>query len=267
VYEFNGPIAGTYPPSYDPSYWNEGRRVQFRLTAQLKTIAHHVPPVAEMLVVAQPSLTAGLLFFLFWNFSGFVGALWKRWDLLTVSLAIPGLYMLVHLETRFVGSFVVLLWLTAFMAVRLPAGKDAQRIAGASAAALMVAMLLSFASNTAKKVLKECPDSIEDQLAMAEQLPIPQGTAIAVIGYGNEAYWAHFARLRIVAEVLEPAGRTTAGNLRGFPEGWSAADCWGAARAGRGCAMGAGRHDNIFPVCIGPVGKLRARPFDFSSFP
>ncbi|MGB7603709.1 MAG: hypothetical protein WBM24_25650, partial [Candidatus Sulfotelmatobacter sp.] len=34
VYEFAEPVAGTYPPWYDPSYWNEGVRPSFRLRAQ-----------------------------------------------------------------------------------------------------------------------------------------------------------------------------------------------------------------------------------------
>src|SRR6266851_3785068 len=45
IYEFNGPIGGTYPPSYDPSYWNEGRKVTFNLRAQLTVVAQHIPSV------------------------------------------------------------------------------------------------------------------------------------------------------------------------------------------------------------------------------
>ena len=38
VYEFNGPIRSSYPPWYDPSYWNEGLSPHF----QLGTVARHV---------------------------------------------------------------------------------------------------------------------------------------------------------------------------------------------------------------------------------
>jgi hypothetical protein len=204
IYEFNGPIQGTYPPSYDPSYWNEGRRVTFNLRSQLSVIAHHVPPVVDLFVVTQPSLTTGFLFLLFWNSRGFVGGLARRWDLLTISLAIVGLYMLVHFETRFVGAFVVLIWLSVFLSLCLPANKDSQRIAGLSIVALVVAMLLSFASNTAKKIVNGCPESAESHLEMARQLALPPGTPIAVVGAGNFSYWAHFAQLRIVADIMLP---------------------------------------------------------------
>jgi hypothetical protein len=201
IYEFNGPIQGTYPPSYDPSYWNEGRRATFNLRAQLSVLAHHVPPVVDLFLVTQPSLTAGFLFLLFWNPRGFVRGLVRHWELLTISLAIVGLYMLVHFETRFVGAFVVLIWLSVFLSLCLPANKDSQRIAGLSIVALVVAMLLSFASNTAKKIVNGCPESAQSQLDTARQLALPRGTPVAVVGYGNNSYWAHFAQLRIVAEI------------------------------------------------------------------
>jgi len=204
IYEFNGPIQGTYPPSYDPSYWNEGRRATFNLRSQLSVMAHHVPRVVDLFVVTQPSLTAGFLFLLFWSSRGFVSGLARHWELLTISLAIVGLYVLVHFETRFVGAFVVLIWLSVFLSLCLPANKDSQRIAGLSIVALVVAMLLSFASNTAKQIVNGCPESAQSQLDMARQLALPRGTPIAVVGYGNYSYWAHFAQLRIVAEIMSP---------------------------------------------------------------
>ena len=204
IFEFNGPIQGTYPPSYDPAYWNAGRRATFNLRSQLSVIAYHVPTVVELFVVNEPSLTAGFLFLLLWSSRGFLGGLARRWDLLTISIAIIGLYMLVHLETRFVGAFVVLIWLSAFLALRLPAEKDSQRIAGLSMVALVGVMLLSFGSDTAKKIVNGCPDSAASDLEMARQVMIPPGTPIAVVGSGNFSYWAHFAQLRIVADIMQP---------------------------------------------------------------
>ncbi|HSZ60411.1 MAG TPA: hypothetical protein VK828_01355 [Terriglobales bacterium] len=214
IYEFNGPIPGTYPPSYDPSYWNEGHRATFNLRSQLSVIAHHVPPVIELLVVAQPSLTAGFLFLLFWNSAGFMRGLRRQWELLAISLSIVGLYMLVHFEARFVGAFVVLIWLSLFLSLRQPVNHDSrsidsrnldsQRIAGLSIAAAVLIMVLSFASSAAKLIVNGCPESAQSQLEMARQLPVPAGTAVAVVGAGNFSYWAHFAQLRIVADIMSP---------------------------------------------------------------
>jgi hypothetical protein len=202
IYEFNGPIPGTYPPSYDPSYWNEGRRATFNLRSQLRAILGHIPQVVELFFVAEPSLTAGFLFLWFWNSSGFLAGLARRWELLTISMLVVGLYMLVHFEARFVAAFVVLVWLSLFLSLCLPAHKDSQLIAGLSITALVVAMLLSLVSNTAKKLVNGCPESARSQLEMAHQLAILPDTPVAVVGYGNFSYWAHFARLRIVADIM-----------------------------------------------------------------
>jgi hypothetical protein len=204
VYEFNGPIHGTYPPSYDPSYWNEGRRATFNLRAQLRAILHSIPHVAELLLVTEPSLTAGFLFLLLWTSRGFVDSLARHWDLLAISLAVVGLYMLVWFEPRYVGAFVVLIWLSVFLSLKLPADKDSQRIAGFSIVALVIGMLLSFASDTGRKFVNGCPESARSQLEMVRQLALPPDTPIAVVGPGNFSYWAHFARLRIIADIMLP---------------------------------------------------------------
>ena len=204
IYEFNGPIQGTYPPSYDPSYWNEGRRATFNLHSQLGVILQHIPHVAELLLVTQPGLTAEFLFLLFWSSTGFLGRVSRHWDLLAISWSIIGLYMLVHFEPRFVGAFVVLIWMSVFLSMHLPANRDSQRIAGLSIIALVMAMLLCFASDTAKKIVNGCPESAQSQFELGRQLALPPDTSIAVVGPGNFSYWAHFARLRIIADIMPP---------------------------------------------------------------
>jgi hypothetical protein len=62
--------------------------------------------------------------------------------------------------------------------------------------------MLLFASSTAKLMVNGCPESAQSQLAMARQLPIPPGTAVAVVGAGNYSYWAHFAQRRIIASIM-----------------------------------------------------------------
>jgi len=37
---------------------------------------------------------------------------------------------------------------------------------------------------------------------VAQHLNLPEGTPVAIIGAGNFSYWAHLARVRIVAEIM-----------------------------------------------------------------
>ena len=53
---------------------------------------------------------------------------------------------------------MVLIWMSVFLSMHLPANRDSQRIAGLSIIALVMAMLLCFASDTAKKIVNGCPE-------------------------------------------------------------------------------------------------------------
>ncbi len=203
IYEFNGPIAGTYTPSYDPAYWNEGHRARFSLRAQMGVIAGHVPLLAELLLVAQPSLVAVFLFLLLWNPKTFGRSLANWWPFLTASCGIIALYTLVHLETRFIGACIVFVWLSAFCALRIPAGTMARRVSTLCMVSAAAAILLSLASYTAKCWLHGDPDSAQTHIEVAQELNLRAGTPVAVIGAGNFSYWAHFARVRIVAEIMQ----------------------------------------------------------------
>jgi hypothetical protein len=202
IFEFNGPIGGTYPPSYDPSYWNEGHRSTFNLRAQMATVAGHVPGLIELLIIAQPGLIVVFLFLMFWDPAGLQYALAEWWPLLAVSSAVIGLYMLVHLEGRFIGACVVLIWFSLFCAVRVPRDDKSRRLASLALLGTAIAMMLSFASYTAKSWMNGCPDSAQIHLDVAQHLNLPEGTPVAIIGAGNFSYWAHLARVRIVAEIM-----------------------------------------------------------------
>jgi hypothetical protein len=203
IYEFNGPVAGTYPPSYDPSYWNEGRKATFNLRAQSEIIAQHVPTVAELFLLAQPAMTAVFLVLLLWSPRGFLRSLSSYWDLLAISAAIIALYMLVHFETRFVAAFVVLIWFSAFAALRIPADEISQRMASLAIGVAVFVLLLSLASDVARKVVTGCGDSALADVVVAQQLHLQSQTPIAIIGAGNDAYWAHLSQTRIVAQITE----------------------------------------------------------------
>ncbi len=68
VFEFAEPVGGTYPPWYDPSYWNEGAHGTFRLRAQIRVLVQSARNYTKMLV-RQMGLLAGspYLYLLGWR--------------------------------------------------------------------------------------------------------------------------------------------------------------------------------------------------------
>jgi len=166
------------------------------------TFARYSRSVIEILFVTQPSLTAGFLFLFFWKPRPFLHNFLRRWDLLVLSAVIICLYMLVYLTPRYIGAFVVLLWFSGFMALRVLANEESHRVAGLSVIALVIAMVLSLTSDIAKKIVNGSPDSAFSHVEMAQQLMLPPDTAVAVVGRANFAYWAHLTQIRIVADIM-----------------------------------------------------------------
>lgn len=209
VFQFAGPIPGTYPPWADPSYWNEGLQWHFRVKPQMEVLAANFASEVRLLLRAQPGvviavIVLGLLSWAVW----FVG-LRDLWPLIALPAAAFAVYLPVHVEDRFLGGFVIVLFLTLFAAVQLrPAD---QRSAGYVAIAVFITIGLGTADVTLRYATHHLaipgsgPNSVWQDVLAAEQLQkmgARPGDKVAVIGDGTGAYWARLAKLRIVAEVM-----------------------------------------------------------------
>jgi len=148
AYEFAEPIAGTFPPWFDPTYWQEGRVPLFNLRVQFSVIAGHLLAYAELLLHEENCLLVAFLALAFASGGKLLSGLVELWPLLALSAAALALYMLVHVENRFIGGYVVLIWLALFTAAHLPA--NLTRFAGYLAVAVSIALLVTVADNTAR---------------------------------------------------------------------------------------------------------------------
>jgi hypothetical protein len=207
LYEFATPIAGTYPPWYDPTYWYEGARWRIRPLAWAVVIVRQVAIYLELLLREQGPLLAGGLALL--SFGGLLAGLRRlrrRWELWMPALAALGMYALVHVDGRFVGGFFAMLWAALFASVRVPGSREMCKLAraiGLVTAAATAILLLVVVSRDALTAYSEARFHVE----AAEQLRglgVAPGTAVACICDGTGAYWAHLAELKIVSEIPEP---------------------------------------------------------------
>jgi hypothetical protein len=212
TYEFSEPIGGTYPLWYDTSYWHEGIKPCFDLKGQLQAIKdalflYYFTFFSQFL---QLNVSMG---FLVLFASGAQRSLRLKtgaavWPLLILALSALGLYSLVHVEYRFVGAFVCLLWLGAFSLVRLPAARDSSR--------LITGVVIAIAATTCLSAVwwmsHRDPQDGQAYWKAAQALNekgIRPGDKVAVVGfYGpvgeGGAYLARLARIQIIAQVNEP---------------------------------------------------------------
>ncbi len=202
VYEFAAPIGGTFPPWYDPSYWEEGRVTRFSWSAQVRILIVHALSYGDLLLVRQNCLLAGLLALLMLARGKALAILRERWPLLLMCGAALGLYMLVHVETRFVGGYVAVLWLTLFSSSGVPAPQS--RFAEYLLLAVSGALLISVVGDTARAVREGGPYSATAEVALSDRLDalgLRPGDRIAITG-GAGMYAARLSGVKIVAEVM-----------------------------------------------------------------
>ncbi len=218
VYEYAGPIGGTYPLWYDHSYWYDGVRPHLEIKRQLNVIHIGLRRYFEIFIGELGFLVAGFLVLLLCggSLSGFLRAFFRTVPLWGPAIACFGMYALVHVEDRFLSGFVILLWASCFAALRMP-DRDVTRIVlRAVVVAVVSVMGLQIAvavGHSASEILyqRAYPDL---QVAEAlKQMDIAPGERVSYIGDAlTDSVWAHLAGVTLVSEIP----------LRGVSSFWAA---------------------------------------------
>jgi hypothetical protein len=131
VYEFATPVAGTYPLWNDPSYWYEGIRTRFAPGEQVRAAVESLREYHRLFLgYLRVSLLVGLavLALLVPRPRRLLYAIAGQWPLLVPAAAGLTMFAMVHAFPRYVGAFVVLLWIGLYAAIRLPNTTDARRV-------------------------------------------------------------------------------------------------------------------------------------------
>ncbi len=226
VYEFGTPVGGTYPPWYDPSYWNEGLTPRFDLRRQIEVMISGIKFHFYFLLplALRGSIAMGLFVLFYMSGRGWriIKDVAARWFLLVPALTAFAMYSLVHVEERFIGSFVVLLFVGLFSSVRLSEWTGAHRLVTCVVIIIVAMFGLTVGLSSARAaymtmldVIKEESPYINWQVAEGlKQVGAQPRDKVAVLNtsigppgfLGNirssdNMRWARLARLQIVAEV------------------------------------------------------------------
>lgn len=206
VYEFATPIQGTYPLWDDPAYWWQGEQVHFDWHAQFEAIKVNVAQCYQILVVGQAGLIAALAVLLVfaagrrWSVRELLG----HWYLWIPALAGVGMYVPVHLESRFIAGEVALFWTAILLGIRLPPSPEARRVAHAATIAMLLTLGLQLGWQAIDDIKVGVPGAGKVQIEVADALKkqgLEPGDKVAVAGNGFSSFWARTARVSIIAEV------------------------------------------------------------------
>jgi len=203
ILEFRSPVNGTYPLWYDPCYWNKGAEARFNLRQQMIALKENLLRYGHAFI-EMSTLFAGLLVLSLLRLNRPMPGKPDRsryWPLLW-SLAAAAMYAFVHVEYRFLGGFFVLFWLAAYRFMLGTSEKGAEKAILATVLGSLVVSTIGGGELLHHTTELKSPD----YLRIAEglrTLGIKPGDELATIGYTFDAYYAHAAGTRIIAQIPE----------------------------------------------------------------
>jgi len=217
VYEFATPVGGTYPPWYNPSYWRDGLALRFDLRGQLAVLRQSLEIYFQVFSSQRELLVSFLALLLLerkWRL--FAREAVTQWPVGLPAVAGLGLYALVHVESRLVAPFVVLLWAALFSALSFRRSQLSRRFLQCIIVAAVIVMGLRIVKLASYELLGVVhpPAHVQWQVAVGlREIGVKPGDKAASIGHTNVAdYWAHLTGVRIVADIP----------LEGAPSFWAA---------------------------------------------
>lgn len=207
IYEFASPISATFPPWYDPAYWNQGLRIRFRpsdqFAASWKALREYVSELRSQVILI---VGVSVLLLVRPDRRTLLRESLDIWYVWIPALAAFLLYGLIWVEDRYVAQFFVLFWAAALILVRLPVTKDCRRLIRTVTVVVATLLSLKIAYDFRQNISVEHSDA-KFQMQMARGLVakgIGSGENIAVLDAGMGVEWQKLLRVHIVAEI--PSG-------------------------------------------------------------
>lgn len=212
LFTFAEPYHNTYPPFGNIVYWYEGYRHFWSTKYQAIGIARDLGYLAKI-VATQPVFYAAILSLLILLFSARDWKAWIKTALGFWPFAFPALmgivlYIQVHLEDRYLGSFFTILCLIPFIAACSMPVIPKRKVQSGILALMALGAALSYAL-----VDRDIFIHLRHHYTYAENpqwklglglihLGLKPGDEVAAVGGPNASCtWAYIAHLRIVAEL------------------------------------------------------------------
>jgi hypothetical protein len=222
IYEFDGPIGGTYPISNDPVYWYEGLQTNFNGAQQLASLSRSALFYFDIFGQKLGVWLALMLLLAGWEKWKPAQRQWRvrtatllayiaQWGLIIPATAAFAAYALVYVEGRYVAVFIILI--VGEMLAKIPKRDDmAVTLAGFIMITFMFLHIVAFnmvgvvdlsTNLNPNPVASPAPNWPGATAETLHQLGIQPGDKVGIIGYGFEAFWARLAGVQIVTELLE----------------------------------------------------------------
>jgi hypothetical protein len=180
------------------------------LKAQVEVFLATVPSEVRLLLRDKPEVVVGVIVLALLSGYAWWLELGTIWPLIAISAIGMGVYLPLVENDRYIGGFLLVLFLLLIAAAQFP--PQEQRAATYVALAVFLVMAIGTADYTVRVLTSHYaipgvgPSSTRQDAVAAEELwrlGVRPGDKIAVIADGTGAWWARLAKLRIVAEIMD----------------------------------------------------------------
>lgn len=200
VFEFARPVAATYPPWHDPTYWYEGVTPRWNFDGLHESLVEGRILYQRLVRSQFPFLLAiaGLLLLNPRRSLSQALALWPIWIVAAAGLA---LFAVVHVETRYIGQYFALAMVSGLTAVEVRDRFVRTRLI------LTAVLLVSLARPVVARAFRpyEATGVARINIAVGQalrQLGVSPGDRAALLRIGaGGIYWARVAGVQVVAEI------------------------------------------------------------------
>lgn len=210
---FNLPVIPgiAYAPWYDASVFDKRSHPVFNFRLQVRRLANNIKWVKEEVLGTDAALLVVLIILISNEPVPFFRRFLRTWALtLPIALVIT-MYLLVHIVDRFMSGFLLVLWGIAFASIDIAADRQlfARRAVFAGIAVFAAytvpgALHFVLSSPKASNSASTASTSGKNDRIIAEtllQFGLRPGDSVAIIGDGQEAYWAQWAGLSVSSEL------------------------------------------------------------------
>jgi hypothetical protein len=205
IYEFGGVYPNaTYPIWYDFAYWYQGLHAWFGVHRQAAAIRTNLHWLLKLLVRDGGGFLLGwvICFVIYRKRTPVLRNLATMWPAFIPAIIAIVLYLVVHIESRYIGSFVAVVMLTAFSSLEMKEPRLAACIATAG-----LAWAIAFAPEPATGAhffpwQSPATNVAWEAAAGLQDLGLHPNDKVASVCYSNakNVLWARLARVHIVAE-------------------------------------------------------------------
>ena len=212
IYEYGETFnMSTFPLVYDNTYWYPGIKPYFDLKKQLKTLYFNIKTYFDFYLYEQGELIFGLLLLFYLNERKKIifKNLAQNWILIIPSIFVLVMYSLVSVELRYVGVFILLLWIGLFLSTYTQESKKLLSSIVLTILVITALRTIPVISSNFYHIYKNLVLGKEANInwIIAENLRqkgIKEGDQIAMLWEGYSAYFARLSRVNVREDLWDP---------------------------------------------------------------